>query len=220
MLGQPRVLVAVPCQDQCASWFAYDLGRLTAYSVAAGLSINMGLIKTAFLPSSRMQLAQMAIKARTSHILWLDSDMRFPKDALLKLLKHNEPIVASSYSMRRMPLGPVAYKTLDTSQPVYIPNDATGLVEVGMVGMGLMLTETRVFETIPSPWFASEWRPEYRDYEGEDVYFCRRAKEQGFRIMVDQGLTNEVGHLGEWEFSNAQLNQFHESNAQPLVRAS
>jgi len=183
---------------------------MSAYSVAAGLHINMGIIKTAFLPSSRTQLARMAIKAGTSHVLWIDSDQRFPKDALLRLLKHNEPIVAAGSSMRRMPLGPTTYKTFDMSQPVYIPNDATGLIPVGMVGMGIMLTETRVFETMPEPWFASEWRPEYRDFEGEDVYFCRMAHQQGYRVLVDQGLTQEIGHLGEWEFSNHQLNEFHE----------
>jgi hypothetical protein len=205
------VLVAVPCQDQCSSWFAYDLARLVGYSVAAGVEVNCALVKTAYLPSSRSLLAEMGLRAGTSHILWLDSDMRFPKDGLVRLLKHKEPIVGASYSMRRMPLGPVAYKGYDQTEPVFIPNDATGLLRVGMVGFGFMLTETRVFDVMPKPWFANPYRPELDDFEGEDVWFCKKAKEQGFQVMVDQGLTNEVDHLGEWAFSNAQLNSYHES---------
>jgi hypothetical protein len=206
-------MLAVPCQDQCSSWFAYDWARLAAYSVAQGIGINMGLIKTAYLPSSRKQLAEMGVKAGCSHILWLDSDMRFPKDALVRLLKHNEPIVAASYSMRRMPLAPVAYAGYGRAEPIYVPNDGEGLVRVGMVGMGLMLTETKVFQTMPKPWFANPYVPELDDYVGEDVWFCKEAKAQGYQVLVDQTLTNEVGHLGEWEFSNQQLNAFHE-NAQ------
>lgn len=209
----PKVLIALPCQDQCNSWFAYDLARLVGYSIAAGVQVNVGLLKTAYLPSSRSLLAEMGLRAQTSHILWVDSDMRFPKDALVRLLKHNEAIVAASYSMRRMPLGPVAYKGYDQREPVYVPNDATGLIRVGMVGMGLMLTETRVFDVMPKPWFANPYRPDLDDFEGEDVWFCRHAVQQGFHVMVDQELTRETGHLGEWEFSNHQLNNYHE-NAQ------
>ena len=215
-----KVFVAIPCQDQCNSWFAYDLARLVGYSVAQGVGVSMGILKTAFLPSSRNQLAEMGLKSKAGHILWLDSDMRFPKDALVRLLKHREPIVAAGYSMRRMPLGPVTYKGFDQSEPIFIPNDASGLIQVGMCGMGVMLTETRVFETMPRPWFEAPWSEHYKDFIGEDVHFCRGAHQQGFKVMVDCDLTHEVGHLGEWEFSNQQLLSYRDQVAQAEATAS
>lgn len=208
MSKRPNILIAVPAQDHCATWFAYDWARLAAYSVARGLGVTMAVLKTAYLPSSRIQLAEMGLASKADHILWLDSDMRFPKDALVRLLAHREPIVAASYSMRRMPLAPVASTSFDQSSPVYVPDTASGLTEVAMVGMGCMLTATSVFDTMTRPWFATPYREEHRDVMGEDVWFCQRAKEAGYRIMVDQGLTQKVGHLGEWEFGNAQLNAF------------
>lgn len=209
-MSRPSVTIAVPAADHCATMFAYDLAHLTGYSIAHGVGVAVCVVKTAYLPSSRTRLARAALDRGASHILWLDSDMRFPKDALVRLLSHHVPIVAASYSMRRMPLAPVASDGFDQSTPHYVANDATGLESVGMVGMGCMLTTTELFRALPEPWFATPYDPERGDVIGEDVWFCQRVHEAGYDVLVDAALTNEVGHLGEWEFGNAQLNAFHE----------
>lgn len=204
------VSVCIPSQDHCAAWFAYDLARLVGYSVAQGLGVNVCLCKTAYLPSMRRELAKLAIGSGADSLLFLDSDMRFPKDALVRLLRHKEPIVAASYSMRRLPLAPVAFDGYTQGQLHYVANDAEGLEEVASVGMGCFLIDLDVFKKLDEPWFANEYDAALDDYIGEDVHFCRKAREAGYRILVDAKLTNEMGHLGEWNFTNAQLNEWTE----------
>lgn len=205
-----NVAIAIPAQDHCATWFAYDLARLMGYSVAQGLGVSIVVLKTAYLPSSRQQLADLALEHGADAILWLDSDMRFPKDALVRLLAHDLPVVAASYSMRRLPLAPVAFDGFDQSRPHLVANDAEGLERVAMVGMGCMLTRRSVFDGLPRPWFANPWDEARQDFIGEDVWFCQRLAEAGHAVWIDAGLTNAVSHLGEWGFTNAQLNEWTE----------
>lgn len=202
-----EVAICIPAGDHCATMFAYDLARLVGYTVAKGedVGVKIFVLKTAYLPSSRLQLARAAVETGCTHLLWLDSDMRFPKDALLRLLAHEKPIVAAGYSTRRMPLRPTAE---DEQGPHYTANSATGLEPVQYVGMGCMLTSADVFRALEQPWFAVPYSRPSGDFVGEDVFFCDRARQAGFEILLDAQLTNEVKHLGEWEYTNQQANEW------------
>ena len=61
-----------------------------------------------YLPQQRMTLVKEAFQSGSTHILWIDSDMRFPKDALIRLLDRDLPIVGANYPMRRTPIIPTA----------------------------------------------------------------------------------------------------------------
>jgi len=56
------------------------------------------------------------------------------------------------------------------------------LIEIQGVGMASTLIKREVFEKTPKPWFFPE--PNL----GEDLAFCIRAKEQGFKIYCDTNL--------------------------------
>ena len=66
-----------------------------------------------------------------------------------------------------------------------------GLRMVDAVGMGCVLMKAEIFGRLDPPWFKCD--DEYEDY-GEDIGFCRRAKEAGFGIVVHPGVV--LGHLG------------------------
>lgn len=208
----PRYIVAIciPAGDHCATWFAYDLARLAATTAATreDVGLQIHIAKTAYLPLSRKHLATQALGAGATHILWLDSDMRFPKDALTRLLQHEAPIVAANYSTRRLPLGPVASDDSWGHVPHHTPDGATGVSSVQHVGMGLMLTDCAVFRALEKPWFALPYSSAADDFVGEDVWFCEKAREAGFPVLVDEALSQDVKHLGEWEFTLAQVNEW------------
>lgn len=64
------------------------------------------------------------------------------------------------------------------------------LVGVAYAGMGFMLVKYGVFEGMEYPWF----RPIQKrigdmvDYTMEDVAFCLRAREMGYRVLADPGV--------------------------------
>lgn len=158
------------------------------------------------LASMRSYLAEDAVKKGATHILWVDADMVFPADALIRLLKHKKPIVAANYSQRRAPCEPVA-KQMDGKHWLYTDHMSTGLEAAIACGMGLMLTETGVFVGLPRPWFdcgevdivEKTGKP---GLIGEDFWFCYAANAQlGVHPYIDHDLSKQVGHVGEYIYT-------------------
>jgi hypothetical protein len=88
---------------------------------------------------------------------------------------------------------------------VYTEQDSSGLEEVEAMGFGCICVHREVFEAMPPPWFHIPWNEQTMKYDcGEDVYFCRKAKENGFQVMLDHDLTKEVAHIGSMEFGNSE----------------
>ena len=196
-----HIIIGVPAQDTLQSSFAFDLAQMMQHTSLArpDLAVRLVLHKGTYLIDQRHQLVRIALDAKATHLLWIDSDMRFPADTLIRLLEHNTPVVAVNYPRRRFPQLPTA----STGQGfVFCPKGAEGLEEVESVGMGVMLTEMGIFSKIPAPWFSLGYSPKRDEFVGEDVTFCGLVREHGMRVMLDCGLSQEIGHLGEMEFRN------------------
>lgn len=190
-----KVCVAVPTKDTMHSHFAYCLQDLVKYNSIAGIDtfveFNMGTL----IGNQRERLATTAIEYGATHIMWLDSDMMFPKDVVQKLLSHQVPFVACNYSTRALPFKSVAYTEIYNWSSM-IEKDATGLVLVEGVGFGCVLTETSIFLPSRKPWFPITYNPKTDDYLGEDMNFCLKVSEMGFPMFVDADLSKQIYHLG------------------------
>lgn len=206
---QKKIFVCIPCHDRWVSGFGFDLAHLVGYFVGnpyqkdehdplPALAIHYCM--TTILPDGRQKLADLAKQQGATHILWLDSDMRFPKETLHMLLRHEKAIVGCNYVARRLPHSMTA--RLDGA-PLVSPKDATDLVEVEHLGFGVLLTEIGVFDG-DGPHFAFGWQ-KTKEGEiqpiGEDVFFCRNARKAGHQIWVDQELSRSIGHAGEFTFT-------------------
>ena len=211
---QVTVSVCVPCRDVVDSGFAFDLARCVAAHTAATrdrvlLFQNQGTL----IVNQRQELAQASLDVGATHILFIDADMRFPKDAIFRLLQRDEAIVAVNYSTRKLPLQPVAFRDDTTTERVYTEQDDTGLESVAAIGMGLMLIKAEVFHKMPKPWFFVPYQNGI--YTGEDIFFCRTAREFGFEVLLDHDLSKEVRHIGAFEFSNAHACGAREERNEP-----
>lgn len=205
-----RVCVAIPSGDFVPMGFAYDLTQLVAATSINNphIDIRMSNIQGTIISASRRELVKMAQKGGCDWILWLDSDMRFPRHALVRLLSHNKPIVAANYCTRREPLRPVTFADdTDAETRVYSEVGATDLQEVASTGMGCMLTHISIFDRLDGvgkPWFHFGWNTGQGHLVGEDVWFCRRVRDElGEKIYLDHGLTHSVKHVGIREYSMA-----------------
>lgn len=196
-----KIAIATPCQDTVHAGYTYDLARLVGYVVKAQPDVELTIHQNrgTIIPQQRATLVMSSVEAGADSILWIDSDMRFPPDALQRLLDHDEPIVAANYSTRRKPYLPTAEHR--EHGYLFTPEHAMGLAEVTHCGMGFMLTAMSVFGKIPKPYFAIGYSQADGEYAGEDFFFCRRAREAGFRVMIDQSLSKEIRHAGLMEFS-------------------
>ncbi len=65
-----------------------------------------------------------------------------------------------------------------------LPAKREDLIECDGVGGGCLLIHRRVFDAIEKPYF--KCNP--NTFIGEDFYFCRKAREAGFKIYLDPGI--------------------------------
>jgi hypothetical protein len=199
------IAVCTPARDMVHTMYSYDLVNMVAYHTlntndAVSLKISQGTL----IANQRAELSLDAMQENCTHILFIDSDMRFPQDMIGRLLKHDLDIVATNCARRRMPTGPTAqlYKENGERELVWTMPESTGLQEVGSVGMGVMLIKANVFKALAEPWFETPWRVDKRGYIGEDVYFCQKAAAAGFKIWIDHDVSKEIGHIGTFEFKH------------------
>lgn len=195
-----RVALCVPCQDMVHAGWAFSFASLVGFTAAVypGIELVSLQVKSTLLPDQRNSLVKRALEHGATHLLWFDADMTFPKDALVRLLDHDKDIVGVNYSTRRHPAMPTV--EAPDGGLMYITPGATGLAEVSRMGFGLVLTKASVFDKIEKPYFALAYRPKMDDFTGEDVYFCRKAREAGITPFIDLGLSQQVGHLGEFRY--------------------
>ena len=178
------IAVATPARDMVHTMFTYDLVNMVAYHTlntndAVSLKISQGTL----IANQRAELCLDAMREKCTHVLFIDSDMRFPQDMIERLLQHDLDIVATNCARRRMPTGPTAqiYKENGERELVYTMPESTGLQEVGSVGMGVMLIKANVFAALSEPWFETPWRHDKRGYIGEDVFFVGKQERQALR---------------------------------------
>jgi hypothetical protein len=157
------------------------------------------------LLTQRERLATAAVELGADYALWLDSDMVFPATTAVRLLKHNEPVVAANYVRRQKPYKGVAYETIgDWENPLSF-DVQDELVPIEGIGMGCILTKVSIFNELTKPWFDFQWSPESNDFLGEDMYLCQKINAAGYTIKVDTALSQELHHLGTYAFNTSLL---------------
>lgn len=212
-----KINILVPTHDMIPALFAYDLGQLMAFTtmnMPADTAIGLTFLTGTYIHVARQDLMLHALEQRDDYILWLDSDMRFPKETLVHLLQHKVTMVGANYAKRSLPTEPVAIKYIgDGTEPAerlhQTPFDEDagleGLVEVESIGFGAVLMKMDKFHNLPplteGPWFDQVYHPEYNEWYGEDVSFCKLIRKKlGIKIFVDRDLSRVIGHVGQFDY--------------------
>ena len=184
---KPKVCVGVPCPDFIRTRTVATLCSLVKRDPTIAIQIKQGCL----VHKNREEIVLDALKMGVfTHLFFVDADMCFGAEVLDRLLSRNADIIAAPYKYRN-DSGDWVMLLTDKSNghEKDIPKD---VFTAYAAGTGCMLIKMSVFEKIPRPWFAFG-PPE--EQVGEDIFFCRRAREAGFRIWVDP--TMEILHIGE-----------------------
>lgn len=197
-----HICVCIPCQDQVQTGFAIDLSALVGNWASRHRDIDLHTvaIKSSILPGSRTRIAKQALESGASHLLWLDSDMRFPPNTLERLLARDKDFVAANYTTRRGEIRPVSITPDD--KLLLTRQHSTGLEEAMIAGFGVALIKREVFEKLQVPYFCTSYDVEKGIFVGEDVYFCLRMKEAGIPIYIDHDLSKDIRHTGVVDYGH------------------
>ena len=200
-----KVSVCVPCRDTVHAAFAFDLAKMLQHCQAMNIEAVPHFSIGTLIVNQRDQLADMALQAGSSHVLWLDSDMMFPVDTVQRLLAHEKSIVAGNYVTRQYPHKTVAYTQLHDWRSYVVNTGKSDLIKVSAVGMGCMLVTTDVIRGMQKPRFQTTYIPETQDHMGEDFYFCQQAQQLGYDVLIDDALSMDLQHLGTVSFNHSMV---------------
>lgn len=118
-LAEWQVLIAIPCYDQTVSepFMMSLLDSLIFYS-RAGLKFSVTTISDSLISRARNTLVAkfMAMEGYT-HLMFIDADIGFSRDALIKLLWHNKPVMTASYPIKEIDWEKIAESAKEGVEP-------------------------------------------------------------------------------------------------------
>jgi GT2 family glycosyltransferase len=189
---------------------------MVGYASKHGVDIQyVGVTKRTLIETARNMLTREFLKTPSEWAFWMDSDMTFPKETIVKLLQvakdKNAKMVTGIYFQRGGNNWPVCWmrepeledgrNIKHENQDKYEKNEALGAYAipgpeakepfpVSTAGFGCVLVHRSVFETLEEPWFL------FVPHKcSEDFYFFVNAREKGFTLWADPSL--HLGHIAE-----------------------
>lgn len=143
-----RVAVAIPSFDTWKADTSMALIGLGTYTMTQGIALAFMNEKSSMVSKARNSLAEKAMQFGADYLLFVDSDLVFPADALCRLLAHGKDIVGATYNKRVPP-----YETLGHFLGPARDLSAGGVVEADYMPGGFLLIKTSVLKALPQPWF-------------------------------------------------------------------
>lgn len=189
-------MIATPMfGGQCYAHYTYSTNRFTKLAADIGLEIQYQFLFTeSLITRGRNSLASTFMNSDCTHLMFIDADIGFEGDDILKLLRHDKPLICGGYPIKLIDWDSISNasrtgvnpKQLHTFASPYVYNrvpttkNVNGLIEVRESGTGFMLIKREVFELL------SDKVPEYASNQfGENV--GAKIKEY-FATSIEDGL--------------------------------
>jgi len=205
-----RFAVCIPARGQMEVATAFDLAAMVGYMVkTTDHDLDIYTAAGTLIFDQRNKLVKTSLEAKCDYIVFIDADMRFPKDTIMRLLRSNKDIIGVNATTRTEPVIPTA-KNLSINEdgscawlPIY-SNSLEGVTKADGIGCGVMMIKASVFDQIQEPYFYFEQLPDNKIL-GEDIYFCIKAKDAGIDTWVDHDLSMDIKHIGQYTYSWANI---------------
>lgn len=213
------ILIALPCyggmvSDKTAKGL-FNLGKeLRTNGIDHGL---ITLANESLVTKARSRISNFFLNnTNYESVMFIDADIGFEPNDVLKLISHKRDIVCGAYPMKGIPLK----YNYNISQP---PVAEDNLIKIENIGFGFAMIHRRVFETIrenypelkytPSlghsnyPITEAEYHNSYHFFNEmkkgdsflpEDFSFFERATDVGFTVWLDT--TIKLSHVGSHVF--------------------
>ena len=200
-----KTLIAVPTHDYVHADFVRSLMELDKPAETGFAMVTNTLIYTA-----RNLIAQNAVKAGFDQVLWLDADMTFEHDTLIRLAEDmgGRDLVTGLYFTRSEPSVPTLHKDMywsikedgqvDAGATLYRDYPRDQIFEIAGCGFGCVMTSARLLKRMLEK-FGSPFYPLMG--MGEDSTLCFRAKQDGFKLYCDSRI--KCGHIGQKEYNES-----------------
>ena len=213
---KPSVYIAMPRYDSVKINTMLSVIKLVQQLARSGIKVGINTMKSPLIHQARNYLTSVFLTTEYQYLLFIDSDVEFEPESVMRMLVAKKRIVCTPYRVKAEKLDKHIY-TVEFKDPKNIPIMPGGLVEIEAGPTGLMLIERMVFERIiknhpelkikneamPNPGKSHEFYYNFFDFgfndgyaTGEDISFCRLARENDFKIYANTESTTQ--HHGSW----------------------
>ncbi len=207
--------IAIPVAQVVEPKVLQSMMALTNYSANHGIKINdIGITERCLIDDARNTLTETFLSSSTEWLFWMDSDMTFPVDTLVKLFNLAEnkeaKMVTGVYYQRRGGNLPCLWSrgqettaglVTGLNSPKGVQNKYMGSFmiinpdkkepfEAHAAGFGCVLVHRSIFEMMDRPWFQF-----IKGVCSEDFFFFVNAHELGFKLWVEP--TIDLGHIAD-----------------------
>ena len=185
------------------------------------VEVEINTMKSPLVHQARNYLTSVFLMTNHTYLLFIDSDVEFEPEAVLRMLMAEKDIICTPYRVKNEQVDKFVY-TVKFPDPKVVPILPGGLVEIEAGPTGIMLIHRRVFEKIIKN------RPDLKiknranealvqsdkshdfyynffDFAfengyswGEDVSFCKLARKEGCKLYAN--IESPTAHRGEYSW--------------------
>ena len=196
------IVIAIPCMDTVKTGFMASLVNMDKPE-----GTLLFIQENTLIYDARNIISSVAITQGFDRVLWLDSDMRFDPDLMERLnadMDQGRDFVSGLYCTRKPPCVPCVYSAIRygetedgfVSERDPITEIPKGVFEIAGAGFGGVMTSVKLLKAVWEK-YGQPFAPLYR--LGEDLSFCYRASQLGFKLWCDPDI--KLGHIGNYVFT-------------------
>lgn len=156
---------------------------------------------------ARNEMTAKFLASDFTHMMWLDADIEYVPEDVCKLDNLQVDIAVGVYAMKKR--DKQWFAAWKDGALVKNLDQFKAPIEVDYAGTGFMLIARNVIETLAAQSDSYEgpdgrvpalyMTPIHNDgFESEDYHFCRKAREAGFKVIMDPSV--RLGHYGQYRY--------------------
>lgn len=221
ILRKYNVFFATPCYGgMVTDQYFLSMFRLSQKFMRTGINFRITTLRNeSLITRARNILTAMFLESDCTHLMFVDADIEFQADDVLRALAYDKPIMAAAYPKKALPVQyAINFKFVDPSRKqIRVENGAAEVLDAS-TGFFLIKRETveKMVEAHPELHYKNDSNidpklnkhcyalfdtildPDDNRYLSEDYTFCRRWQKLGGEIWLD--LNTKLNHVGSYTF--------------------
>lgn len=188
-----KVAICVPSAETWRAGTAVDIAGISAHSIASGIEVLVINLQGSQISHSRNNIVGTALENNVDYLMWIDSDMKLPKDTIVRLLQHKKDIVGATYNKKVPPFETLG-KLAAMPPADRIPDQ---LQEALLLPGGVLLVKADVYRKIGYPAYFETYMfaPGQDGLMGLKLLLANYFRDQPPKEVLD---SLDGSPLGEW----------------------
>lgn len=205
--------------------FFFRLGVMKGRASENGEEVDFSFFNPRRMSIDRMrnEAAKLAMEGEFDYLMFIDDDVLIHPTAFNLLRSHDKDITAGVTHIRGYPFMPMIFNFTDEEykKNSYVKDykekadPDTGLLRCDAVGFSCCLIKVSLLKKINPPFFITSYN------QTEDVFFCKRAKEQVPDVSIYVDINVKTAHNLGSDFvdpDNVELWREFEEKRQPWLK--